>query len=492
MSSRWNRSSEMLRRWLSIGVGLVSVLSIMGCSSSPRMNLISLKPDASGFVDQVSGETFVPFGTNYYDPNIGWPPQVWSRFSPDWVKVHFKTMNSLGVNCARVFLTSAFQPDVNTVDKQALKKLDTLVATARSYGVRLIIAAPTDWEGEPNYWKPDRFTSEESLQASRTLWTALGQRYQGDPTILAWDIASEPEMPWYVESWDSLWNAWLQTKYTNREGLKAAWGSELADTEQWGAIAAAKNVAAAGNPRLLDWQLFREHLADEWVSKQTQMLRAADPTHLITLGYNQWSYPVARPGDPNLYTAFNPRRQAKWLDFVSMHFYPIMGGHPFVSPGIWDLNLAYMQTVLAYCHAGKPVVLGEYGWYGGGSPPGYVELTENQQVLWISAEIEASRRLSDGWLSWPFADTLEADDMAALGGMVKFRMGVKPWGRQFAMYAAARSVLPQPAPELPAFDFTPSLTAPLDEAMQEQYAQLVQAAVEKAGAVRKITATEDK
>jgi hypothetical protein len=478
--------SAMLMRWVLTAVGLASLLSMMGCSSSPRMNLISLAPDARGFVDPTAGQAFVPFGTNYYDPNTGWPPHVWSRFKPSLVKFHFKTMQSLNINCARVFLTAEFQPDPNTVDKRALKKLDTLIATARRYGVRLIITAPTDWEGEPNYWKPDRFTSEEALKASQNLWTVLGRRYQGEPAILAWDIASEPEMPWYMDSWGPLWNAWLQSKYTNRDGLKAAWGKELADAEQWGSIASAKDVAEAGNPRLLDWQLFREYLADEWVSKQVQTLRGADPTHLITIGYVQWSYPIARPGEPHIYSAFNPRRQTKWLDFISVHFYPLMGDQPFASPAYWDQNLAYLQTVLAYCQAGKPVVLGEYGWYGGGSAQGRMNLDEDQQNRWISAEIEASRRLAQGWLSWPFADTPEATDMAVLGGMVKEGMGVKPWGRQVRAFGSDLAVLPQPMPELPSFDFAQSLTAPLDVNLQDKYAELVRAAVEKAGPVTKI------
>ena len=468
------------------------MLSIAGCSFSPKMSLISSAPDARGFVDRTSGQSFVPFGTNYYDPNTGWPPHIWSRFKPDLVKTHFKVMRFLGVNCARVFLTAAaFQPDVNTVDGEALKKLDRLVAIARGSGIRLIVTAPTDWEGEPAYWKPDPFASDAASKASQNLWTVLGRRYQGNPAIFAWDIANEPQMPWYVESWNPLWNTWLQAKYTNRDGLKAAWGNELADNEQLGAVAAAKDTAVAGNPRLHDWQLFREHLADEWVAKQVQALRSADPTHLITIGYIQWSYPVVRPGDPHIYSAFNPRRQAKWLDFVSVHFYPLMG-QPFASQVYWDQNLAYLQSVLAYCHAGKPVVLEEYGWYGGGAPQGRPLLHTNQQSQWIAAEVEASRRLAQGWFSWPFADTPEATDMAIFGGMVTEYMMIKFWGLQFKTYASSLSTLPQPAPELPSFDFDQALTAPLDVSPQEKYAQLVHAALEKAGPLPKASPSSSK
>jgi len=191
-----------------------------------------------------------------------------------------------------------------------------------------------------------------------------------------------------------------------------------------------------------------------------------------------------RPGEPGLYSAFNPHRQKQWLDFVSVHFYPLMG-QPFDSRDSWQKNLAYLQTVLAYCQTGKPVVLGEYGWYGGGAPQGRPTLDEDQQSRWILAEIEASRRLARGWLSWPFADTPDSTDMSLHGGMVRANMGHKLWAWWFQAYASKLSMLPQPTPPLPSFDVTPSLTTPIDDlpAMFDQNADLVQGALRQAGPV---------
>jgi len=149
---------------------------------------------------------------------------------------------------------------------------------------------------------------------------------------------------------------------------------------------------------LRDWQLFREHLADQWVRRQVDAIRRADPNHLITVGYIQWSYPLIRPGNPSRYSAFNPHRQARWLDFVTIHFYPTLC-NPFDSEENWDRNLGYLQAVLAYCHTSKPMVLGEYGWYGGGAPQNHPYLSEDEQARWLSAELETSRPLADGWLS---------------------------------------------------------------------------------------------
>ena len=475
--------------WTLAWMGLIAALiSTAGCSFPPKMHLVTVAPDANGFVETESEQPYVPWGTNYYDPNTGWPPQVWQQFDPDRVTRHFETMSQLGVNCARVFLAAAtFQPDVNTVDEEALEKLDTLVKIARRAGIRLILTGPDHWEGQAPYWQPDRFAGEDALKALENFWTVVGQRYRGDPTIFAWDLLNEPQMPWSLESWGPRWSAWLKSKYQDQEGLKAAWTDALKADETLGTIEIPKDTAKRGNPRLQDWQLFRELLADQWVQRQVQVLRRVDPTHLITVGYIQWSYPAVRPGDPHLYAAFNPRRQAEWLDFISIHFYPLMG-RPWGSRDNWDRNLAYLQSILAYCHVGKPVVLEEYGWYGGGAPQGRALLTEDQQGRWLTAEIEASRRLAHGWLSWPFANTPDSTDMSAFGGLVSRDMIYKLWALRFRSYARNLSVLPQPAPDLPSFDFLPSLTAPLDDMMSthEEYAGLIQEALEQAGPIPEI------
>ncbi|MGE5296688.1 MAG: beta-galactosidase [Solirubrobacterales bacterium] len=478
MKSRGARCLE-IAVWLLAGLGFVICCASIAKCDDVQMGLIVVGPDNEGFVEKPSGRPFVPFGVNYYDPHTGWAPKIWRQFDPNHVARHFEIMSGLGVNCARVFLTAAtFQPDVNTIDEAALKKLDALIGIARRSGVRLILTGPDHWEDTPAYWKPDRFAGEESLRALESFWKTLGQRYHGEPAIFAWDLLNEPHMPWFVETWRPLWSEWLQAKYTNRDALKTAWSGVLSDTETWGSIAVPDDKAEQNNPRLLDWQLFREHLADRWVRRQVEALRKGDPTHLVTVGYIQWSYPLVRTGNPSLYAAFNPRRQTQWLDFICMHFYPVLGG-PFESQEAWDKNLAYLQTVLAYCHVGKPVVLEEYGWYGGGAPRGLPSLTEDQQARWIVAEIEASRRLSAGWLSWPFADTPDSTDMSKFGGLVRSDLTPKPWAERFKSYASQLPALSRPAGKLPAFDFAPSLTMPANElpALHERFRDQIQAAI---------------
>ena len=478
---RRNVVSVGVRTWFYVCMLLVTLgLAVSGqAAERSKMELIVVAPDGQGFVEGDRGRPYIPFGTNYYDPHTGWAPKLWRKFDAEKVRKHFRIMSELGVNCARVFLTAgSFQPNAETVEEEALVKLDTLVRIARETGIRLVPTGPDHWEGVPSYWRPDRFAGEVALGALERFWDVVGRRYRGEPAIFAWDLLNEPHVPWSVKEWRPRWNAWLQQTYGDRDALKAAWGDELTEADQWGEVAVAKDQADIDNPRLRDWQRFREHLADEWVRRQVEALRRADPTHLVTVGYIQWSYPLVRPGKPGRYAAFNPHRQARWLDFVTIHFYPTMGS-PFSSRENWDKNLAYLQAVLAYCHTGKPVVLGEYGWYGGGAPQQHPYLSEAQQARWLSAEIEACRSLADGWLSWPFADTPTSGDISLFAGLVKSDLTVKDWGRKFQTYAANLPELKQPTPKLARFNFPKALTADNEDLndMHQSYVDAVRRAV---------------
>jgi len=466
------------RRVVFVAIAVISfVLQMTVIAAEPlKMELIVVSADGQGFAERDSGRPYIPFGTNYYDPHTGWAPKIWRQFDADKVRQQFLLMSKLGVNCARVFLTAGnFQPDSDTINEHSLKKLDILVKIGRETGIRLILTGPDHWEGSPSYWRPDRFAGEEALRALEYFWKVVGQRYKGEPAIFAWDLLNEPHMPWFIKEWQSRWNAWLQENYGNEAVLKADWGNKLTESDKWGEISAPENKSDAINLRLQDWQRFREHLADEWVRRQVEAIRRIDPTHLITVGYIQWSYPLVRPGQPSRYAAFNPNRQKQWLDFMTIHFYPNMGA-PFGSQDNWNKNLSYLQAVLAYCHTGKPVVLGEFGWYGGGAPQNHPHLSESQQAEWISAEIEVSRNLADGWLSWPFADSPSSTDISLFAGLVKSDLTVKAWGQRFKELSANLSKLKRPTPKLPAFDFPKVLTADSEELgiMHRSYVEGIQ------------------
>ena len=477
--------------FITLTVIIIGFSLISSAAEPSKMQLIETGSDGNGFVERDSGQPYIVFGTNYYDPHTGWAPKIWRRFDAEKVLRHFQVMSTLGVNCARIFLTAgSFQPNAETIDEQSLKKLDTLIKIAGETDIRLLLTGPDHWEGQPSYWKPDRFAGEAALQAIEHFWEIVGRRYRGEPAIFAWDLLNEPHLPWFVEHWRPYWNTWLQKKYGSWESLKAAWDDELTEVERWGNVTVPENRPDSGNPRLRDWQLFRENLADQWVRRQVEALRKADPTHLITVGYIQWSYPLIRMGNPSRYSAFNPHRQAGLLDFVTIHFYPTLG-NPFGSEKKWVTNLSYLQAVLAYCHTSKPVVLGEYGWYGGGAPQNHPYLSENEQSKWLSAEIEASHSLAHGWLSWPFADSPDSTDISLFAGLVKPDMTIKVWGHKFKALASNPPGLKHSALEPPEFNFSNILTADSHE-LSQMHRRYVEAIQQKIGVIGPTNNTAEK
>ena len=84
-------------------------------------------------------------------------------------------------------------------------------------------------------------------------------------------------------------------------------------------------------------------------------------------------------------------------------------------------NLAYCESVAReVASPGKPVVIAEFGCYGGGPihvvksrinkalhlPP----LSQEQQARWCRKLIETTRGLATGWLNWGLYDHPEAND----------------------------------------------------------------------------------
>lgn len=230
------------------------------------------------------------------------------------------------------------------------------------------------------------------------------------------------------------WNLWLEKKYSSEERLALAWNTNSTNV-RFGNIDVPARNAPAG-VMLLDYQLFREDLADDWTRRQVDAIKSVDKDALVTVGLIQWSVPFVLAG-PWQYSAFRPTRQAKFLDFLEIHFYPLADGFYEYSGRVAEKrNLAYLEAVVReVAAAGKPVVLAEFGWYGGGKltidggrhPPA----TEEQQAEWCRRVIEVSMGWCCGWLNWGLYDHPGARDVTELIGLLNSEGRIKQWGRTF-------------------------------------------------------------
>jgi hypothetical protein len=189
---------------------------------------------------------------------------------------------------------------------------------------------------------------------------------------------------------------------------------------------------------LLDFQSFREDIADEWTLRQVVAIKSADPQALVTVGLLQSSVPAQLWNSVGNYTGFRPARQAKFLDFLEIHFYPLArGAYEYQGREDEMANLSYLESIVReVARPGKPVVLAEFGWYGGKEKPkfdrgAHPQASEAQQAEYCRRVVETSAGSVVGWLNWGFYDHPEATDCSEFTGLLTASREPKAWGKTF-------------------------------------------------------------
>jgi hypothetical protein len=429
--------------WLGLAVGLCLSLpwTVVGAApgGSRALARIRVSRDGRAF-ESGNHQPFVPFGMTYFRPGTGWAPQVWKQFDPEATRLDFTRMKALGVNCVRVFLTyGSFHREPGIPSPEGLAKFDQLLEIAEQAGVYVHPTGPDHWEGLPDWAQGDRIADEAHLQALEAFWRGFAGRYRRRPALFAYDLLNEPEVRWDTPAMRVKWNRWLTNRYASPTELALVWKTP-GDPPQLGRVPVPEAKDAPGDRRLLDFQRFREELADEWTRRQAAAIKASDPEALVTVGFIQWSVPVllAHPGH---YAAFRPDRQARFLDFLEVHFYPLAdGAYEYGGPEAERRNLAYLEAVVReVAKPGKPVVLAEFGWYGGGKPGfdggRHPAASEEQQAQWCRSVVETTAGLAGGWLNWGFYDHPEAKDVTEWIGLVTADGRLKRWGAAFQTLA---------------------------------------------------------
>jgi hypothetical protein len=367
----------------------------------------------------------------------------------------------------RVFLTyGSFFMDRDQLLPDGLAKFDQFLSMAEEAGIYVHSTGPDHWEGMPHWQPQDLSGDEDSLAALETFWRLFASRYRGRSVIFAYDLRNEPAVPWETAQMRGKWNAWLQKQYASADELAKAW-SMSPDAVRWGEQPPPAPKDTTGSRSLLDYQHFREELADQWTRRQVAAIRSADPAALVTVGFIQWSVPALLPGVQQ-YSGFRPERQAPMLDFLEIHFYPLAAGFYHYAPEDEVRNLAYLESVVretALC--GKPVVVAEFGWYGGGSlnldGREHPTAGEDAQARWCRRAVETTKGLATGWLNWGFYDHPQARDVSQRTGLLTVDGQDKAWAREFRQLAATLTrerIAPAALGPRPPLDWDRCLTDP--------------------------------
>jgi hypothetical protein len=421
---------------------------------------------------------YVPFGVNYYRPGTGWAPQVWKQFDAAATRRDFARMKELHLSCVRVFLTfGSFYSEPGRLDPDGLAKLDQFLELAEEAGIYVHPTGPDHWEGLPEWARGDRIADDQVLDALESFWKQLAARYRGRSSVFAYDLLNEPEVRWDSPALRAKWKAWVERRYATSAQAASAWQHSV-ETVSLDAPPIPARENAPGSRLLLDYQRFREEIADDWTRRQAAAIKSADPEALVTVGLIQWSVPSLLAA-PWQYSGFRPDRQAEFLDFLEVHFYPLdHGAYEYAGDESESRNLAYLESVVREVgRPGKAVVIAEFGWYGGGKPTfddhRHPAATEEQQSRWGRSVVETTAGLACGWLNWGFHDHPQSHDVSQLTGLLTVDGAPKAWGLEFAALSqrlGSRKLPPKLLGARPVFDWDELLTsAPAGHAFRERY-----------------------
>lgn len=477
------RSPSSLRRRAAVAVWIVPAMAVglftraapADSSAAPKLPKVRVAEDGGGFVTE-AGEAYAPIGVNYFRPHTGWAPQLWRQFDVGATKADFATMRDLGVNCVRVFLSyGSFYSERGVLDEAGLARFDQFLDMAAAHGIYVIPTGPDHWEGLPEWARTDQVADERHIEALEEFWRLFAARYRGRSVLLAYDLRNEPSVGWDSRAMRTQWPAWLEAEYGSLAAAGEALGIEDF-AERFEEVGVPDPERSPPAELLLAYQRFRESLAERWTARQAAAIREADPEALVTVGMIQWSVPTLLPRVQH-YSGFRPERQAEHLDYLTVHFYPLDGGLAYRNPEEVERNLAYVEGIVReVARAGKPVVLGEFGWYGGGAPRfggGQPTATEEQQAEYCRRVVETTAPWVCGWLNWGLFDTPEARDVSELTGLLTVDGEEKAWGHTFRTLAERyRGWRPPPADaaERPDLDWDAAVVDPAaGHAFRETY-----------------------
>ena len=365
----------------------------------------------SAFFYQGDPETrYVPVGCNYFDPHSGWAPQIWSKFEIDQINSNFAKIADAGFNTIRIFLDiSTLNPEKGVFSKEGFEKVVKMTDAAEKSGLKIIYSGPNTWEGYPENRKgKDPYTDSEAMEQICLLWKELVRHFGDNPTIMAWDLINEPSVGWFtnknLDKKASRLNAWQKfIEHDEKVTMRDSFPQMEPDTD------------------LYTWNRyieFLESLADNWVKQQCDAIRSAGAKQLITIGLIQWSVPVYLcPGIG--YSGFDPSRIAKYLDYMSIHFYPMLQNENDNLDLEFDTQANYLKKVVEGTFIpGKPLVIEEFGWKGGDrTSVDKKQFPEEHQTRWGKHLVESTKHIAAGWLNWGYADSAsdKADISKATG-----------------------------------------------------------------------------
>jgi hypothetical protein len=307
------------------------------------------------------GQPFYIHGANYE----GYHDRTWRMWEPglfdlELIERDFQKAQNAGLNCLRLFVQRALADEI---DAHNFGKLDSVLELARRYDLYILLALNDD--------------HNLNLEAVAAQSAKIATHYRDEPMIMAYDLENEPRLynlaaAIYPASFDvPLRSQALIEHYGERVSRAEAlerqqqgriprhlspdeayyYANAVAYFIEWDGDAGIWRSQHGGNvidymlsPDSAEWQPYITALSGTlalWIKVQRDAIRAADPHHLLTVGYN-WGHLAGLEAN-------------RVLDFHQFHHYP--------SRHLYSLRFAFgTWASLKTRFPGQPVMLGEFGY----------------------------------------------------------------------------------------------------------------------------------
>ncbi len=349
-----NLASAVMRSFL-LACWIVNAVHLQ----SAELQWVQVAGDHQSFVLESTGVPFVPWGVNYdHDDSGRLLDEYWVD---DWTHVaeDVREIKSLGANCVRIHLQlGKFMDSPNTPNSAALEQLAKLVKLAETTGLYLDVTGLACYHKHniPDWY--DTLSEQERWAVQAVFWQSVANTCQNSPAIFCYDLMNEPVIGGSKSDGDWLAGEPLGGKYF------------------------VQRISLDPGDRT------REEVARDWLKTLTEAIRREDPRHLITVGVIPWAHVW-----PNAKPVFYSPASEKYLDFVSVHFYPEAG------------KLEKALSALKVYDIGKPIVI------------------EEMFPLKCSAAelldfVNRSRGLADGWISFYWGKPAGEYDQKTIAGKI--------------------------------------------------------------------------
>ena len=403
------------------------------------MKAVRLKEDRWNFELAGSGECITPLGGNILDSIHPVRGTLFDCFDANDCDRRLGAMAELGLNCLRQAIGVNRVFDARSgLKAEGLKNWDTFIGLAEKHGIYLMPVG--GYVGGKEWFDVELLAdSGKALDDTCAFWEAFVGHYAGHPAVWAWDLRNELlywNRPHALEHGDAEavrieatinagWPVWLETRYGSVAAMNRAYGvsynsfSEVPVSLQF--------VEAPFEMKACDYRHYLNDRGYDWCSRQCEVIRAVSPSHMIVSGNNSW---LCSDSDLFLANGFHNRALHDLFDFVTFHPYPACqcapGGYGDPLDDMrrdgpkWQFWVRNCIATARYEFYGKPVVMQEFGWYGGGESRFLNPLpyrSEEDHADYTRTLCEALMPHVNGFLNWPTMDMPAATDISNHGGI---------------------------------------------------------------------------